>query len=106
MLSPGFGPFPGPLSTPRRTSGSPAHARPGRPFRSSRGPARRRQPGSTSGPDAWAATAQPSAAFQERLEPSRPRRMPKFAQRFRLDLADALAGDRKALADLFERVFG
>src|SRR5581483_10917764 len=33
-------------------------------------------------------------------------RVRKFSQRLRLDLADALAGDREALADLFERVVG
>src|SRR5579859_5479535 len=32
--------------------------------------------------------------------------MPQFAQGFGFDLADAFAGDRKRLADLFERVLG
>src|SRR5438105_14094647 len=36
----------------------------------------------------------------------RPRRMLPLAQRLGLDLADALAGDRELLADLFLRVVG
>src|SRR6476659_714482 len=35
-----------------------------------------------------------------------PRRMLQLAQRFRLDLTDALSGHRELLADFFERVVG
>src|SRR4029077_10275586 len=35
-----------------------------------------------------------------------PARVRKFSQRFSLDLADALAGDREPLADLLQRVIG
>src|SRR6476469_4466880 len=44
------------------------------------------------------------AAFQKRLQLARPGRVAELAQRFRLDLADALARDREVLADLLERV--
>src|SRR5215468_6237338 len=47
-----------------------------------------------------------AAAFQERLELARARRVPELAQGLGLDLADALAGDREALAHLLERVLG
>src|SRR6187401_1187203 len=46
------------------------------------------------------------SSLEERLQPARPRRVPQLAQRLRLDLPDALAGDREALTDLFERVLG
>src|SRR5882757_2020534 len=44
--------------------------------------------------------------IQERPQLERPRRVLQLAQRFRLDLADALSRDRKLLADLFQRVVG
>src|SRR5262250_1680432 len=43
-------------------------------------------------------------SFDESLQLSRPRRMSELAQRFRLDLADALARHREVLAHLFQRV--
>src|ERR1700758_3793858 len=42
--------------------------------------------------------------LEERAQLAASRRMTQLAQRFRLDLADALAGDGEALADLLERV--
>src|SRR6476660_7265255 len=42
--------------------------------------------------------------FPEGAELPGARRMAQLAERLRLDLADALAGDRETLADLFERV--
>src|SRR3972149_6774837 len=42
--------------------------------------------------------------LEERTQLSAARRMAQLAQRLRLDLPDALAGDREALADLLERV--
>src|SRR4029453_19418256 len=47
-----------------------------------------------------------AAALQERLQLARPRRVAQLPQRLGLDLADALAGDREALADLLQRVLG
>src|SRR5262249_53934661 len=44
------------------------------------------------------------SVFDERLEPLAARRMAELAERFCLDLADALARDLEVLADLFERV--
>src|SRR6266498_2162704 len=44
--------------------------------------------------------------FQERLQLLGPRRMPKLAQRLRLDLPDALTGDVEGATDLLERVLG
>ena len=40
------------------------------------------------------------------LRNPRPARVLQLAQRLRLDLADALAGHRELLADLFQRVVG
>src|SRR4030095_106329 len=45
-----------------------------------------------------------AAALQERLQLARTRRVAQLAQRLGLDLADALAGDREALAHLLQRV--
>jgi hypothetical protein len=45
-------------------------------------------------------------SFEERLQAPAAGRMAQLAQRLRLDLPDALARDREALADLFERVLG
>src|SRR4026208_2099973 len=47
-----------------------------------------------------------SSTFEERAQLAAARRMPQLAQRLRFDLADALARDREALADLFECVLG
>jgi hypothetical protein len=46
------------------------------------------------------------APFEKRLQPFAARRMPQLAQRLRLDLPDALAGHREALADFLEGVLG
>src|SRR6478609_3162444 len=46
------------------------------------------------------------SAFQEWLESARPAWVPQLPQRLRFDLPDALAGDREALTDFFERVLG
>src|SRR6266496_5753054 len=46
------------------------------------------------------------APLQEGLQLARPRGMPQLAERLGLDLADALAGDREALAHLLEGVLG
>ena len=43
---------------------------------------------------------------QETPQLPRPRRVLQLPQRLGLDLADALAGDRELLADLFQRVVG
>src|SRR5512147_3338193 len=43
---------------------------------------------------------------EERLELRRPRGVAQLAQRLRLDLADALAGDAVQAADFLERVLG
>src|SRR6185437_10763897 len=50
----------------------------------------------------------PSAALriQEAAQLAAAARMLELAERLRLDLADALAGDRELLADLFQRVVG
>ena len=45
-----------------------------------------------------------SYSIQERSQLPRPARVPQFAQRLRLDLPDALAGNSKALAHFFQRV--
>src|SRR5947208_7137170 len=45
-----------------------------------------------------------SPSLEERAQLPAPRRMAQLAERLGLDLSDALAGDREALADLFERV--
>src|SRR6187399_830010 len=47
-----------------------------------------------------------TSVVEEAAELPRPRRMLELAQGLGLDLADALAGDRELLADLFERVVG
>src|SRR5665213_1211489 len=47
----------------------------------------------------------PQRRFQKRPQPMAPARVPQFPQRLCLDLPDALARHREALADLFERVF-
>src|SRR6185312_4571835 len=52
----------------------------------------------------WARTILRRPSFEKRAKFARPRRVPQLAQRLGLDLADALAGDGEALADLFERV--
>src|SRR5881397_3253279 len=44
------------------------------------------------------------SGFREAAQAARAARMTELAQRFRLDLADALARDRKARPDLLERV--
>ncbi len=43
-------------------------------------------------------------ALEKRFELAAPRWMAELSQRFGLDLPDALARDRKALSDFFERV--
>src|SRR5713101_5719680 len=45
-----------------------------------------------------------SPSLEERAQLPAPRRMAQLAERLGLDLSDALAGDREALADLLERV--
>src|SRR5512133_1609996 len=45
-----------------------------------------------------------SSAFQKRPQLPAPRWVAQLTERLRFDLADALAGDREALTDLFERV--
>src|SRR5205823_13562827 len=47
-----------------------------------------------------------SIVVQETLQPLRARRVPKLAQRLRLDLPDALASDVELLADLLQGVVG
>src|SRR5712692_2060222 len=44
------------------------------------------------------------SSFEKRAQFARPRRVPQLAQRLGLDLPDALARDREALADLLERM--
>src|SRR6266852_8843776 len=51
---------------------------------------------------AFAATS----IIQKAPQLPRPARVLQFPQRLGLDLADALAGDRELLADLFERMVG
>src|SRR5262245_12080220 len=48
----------------------------------------------------------PLLALEEAAELLGARRMAELAQRLRLDLQDALAGDVELLADLFQRVVG
>src|SRR5947207_14753465 len=47
-----------------------------------------------------------TSVVQEAAQLPRPARMLELAQRLGLDLADALAGHRELLADLFQRVVG
>src|SRR5215831_15778384 len=47
---------------------------------------------------------EPGSRLEEAPELLRPRRVPQLAERLRLDLTDALAGDREILADLLQRV--
>src|ERR1700730_17839831 len=44
------------------------------------------------------------ASLEKRAKLPAPRRVPQLPQRLRLDLADALSGDREALAHFLERV--
>src|SRR5690242_9669991 len=47
-----------------------------------------------------------ASVIQEASELPAPARMLQFPERLRLDLPDALAGDRKLLADFLQRVVG
>src|SRR5947199_10662885 len=53
-----------------------------------------------------AAVSKLRLVIQKTAQLPRPRRMLELAQRLRLDLADALAGHRELLADLFQGVVG
>src|SRR3989442_11391851 len=64
------------------------------------------KPGREERQGVWGARSRPPSRsiLDEGLEVAPAQRMAQLAERLGLDLPDALAGDREALADLFQRV--